>query len=297
MKKLTALFIILVTAPVFAAKINANTPIKWNMNVVNEALKRVKLSSFHVGGSAWFEEPRSLEDIALKCFAGQAEDYHGCDGQVYDGNQMPSLQECYERCKNLVDQLINVNNEIAGTAEFAGNTHSKSTCTSNNKTLWLDSEGVCIPKNSCMFNQYEHYCIQEDLDWFDYYKSPKGHLTSADVVNIYVREKLGLNCQVIEQEVYKEYGYTLIPCKGADNRILRFADSSYSATGNITGLLCLVVSGKGANVSVEGTICEDYSQEDCEQIKNFVGDRIRVEYKSYVHRSTGKTFYYCEIGG
>ena len=231
---------ILIATPCFARQIDANTPILWNLNVVAEACRRVDgVDLRYLTDNAWLEQPRSVTDVVSQCVIKERIYEHDCDGQIYYGVQMPTRQECYKRCEKLGEELIKVNNEIAYTAEFADKTNNKSTCKNYKKTLWLDSEGVCIPKNSCMFNQYIHYCLRDNIfEWVNYYNLPKDDdRTSAGIVNAVIKERFNLNCKVQEQEIYEEYGWVYVPCLGVDNRMLRFdKNSNYSVVLLIEGI-------------------------------------------------------------
>lgn len=278
MKKLTALFIVLITTPVFAVKIDANTPIEWNSVVVEEALKRVGLDWRSLGNHV-LDEPRSVSYIVSDCvyhtnlaLTDFANDFDR-DGNYLPGKEEEKKQKAKSLCKKFGEELININNEIASVADYAHNATTKSSCENNKKAIWVDRESVCVPKNPCMFNQYENYCIDTDLT--NYYEVPKGNIKSSEVVNIYVKH-LGFNCSVVEKDIFKEYGFTFVPCKGADYRVLKFDGEDVGQ--NVTDLFCFIVHGSMRfNHGGWPTICET-SQSSCEMIKGLVGNKIKVEY-------------------
>jgi hypothetical protein len=278
MKNLTTLFMILITTPVFAVKIDANTPIEWNSLVIEEALKRVGLGWGSLSNYDLVEQ-RSVSYLVSRCvywseyaLINRFTDF-GEDGNYLPGKEEEIKEKAKNLCKKFGAELININNEIASIADYAHNATTKSSCENNRKAIWVDSESMCVPKNPCMFNQYENYCIDTDLT--NYYEVPKGNIKSADVVNIYAKYQ-GFNCNVVEKDIFKEYGFTFVPCKGADYRVFKFDGGDVGQ--NVTDLFCFIVHGTmRLNHGGWPTICKT-SRSSCETIKGLVGNKINVEY-------------------
>ena len=142
--------------------------------------------------------------------------------------------------------------------------------------VWVEKTSACIPVNPCKSDDEqikEAYCI--DTLETNYYEVPEGHIKSAEVVNIYAKY-LGFNCKVVEKDIFKESGFTFVPCGGADYRVFKFDNEN--GKQNVTDLFCFMVHGT-AQVKYDGwpTICNT-SRSSCETIKGLVDNKINVEY-------------------
>ena len=142
--------------------------------------------------------------------------------------------------------------------------------------VWVEKTSACIPVNPCLSDDEqikEAYCIDTELT--SYYEVPKGHIKSAEVVNIYAKHQ-GFDCKVVEKDIFKESGFTFVPCKGADYRVFKFYGGD--AGQNVTDLFCFIVNGTmQVNHGGWPTICKT-SRSSCETIKGLVDNKINVEY-------------------
>lgn len=259
MKNLIALFMVLITTPVFAVKIDANTPIEWKCGVIREALKRsgaekVILDELLCDGA------QSVSELVSRCVS---------IGSYWHINDIS------EKCKKFGEELVVVNNE------FYTKLTDKSSCKKDQEFIWLDNKNICVPKNPCNSEMYSEYCEKhDDME----YIVPKGKATEIDVINMYAEYK-NFGCEVSKKLIFKDNGYVYVPCIGNNYKVFMFSENK--ELGILTDLLCR--SGFMVHHYGHPTYCRG-SEEKCNEIKKFVNGRIKVEWRKY---GDG---YCCQIG-
>ena len=126
----------------------------------------------------------------------------------------------------------------------------KAACKASDKTLWVERNQVCIPKNPCKDSKFEQYCNRDFRD----YQSPKGSNMYVHLINLYANAH-GLSCSAVPQDA-KWAGQDFVVCQGTDIMVFEFDDiENKEVLGFLPGVfssqlsstikaLCLAVGGK-----------------------------------------------------
>ena len=94
----------------------------------------------------------------------------------------------------------------------------KAACQSSDKTLWVERNQVCIPRNPCDNPNYEQYCNREfsNLQMVD--REYEG------IINYFAKVK-NLDCKAVPQKS-KLAGQDYVVCMGTDVMVFEFDDIS-----------------------------------------------------------------------
>lgn len=119
----------------------------------------------------------------------------------------------------------------------------KAACQSSDKTLWVESNQVCIPRNPCENPNYEQYCNRDFANM-----QVTGREYEA-IVNIFAEAKK-LDCKAVEQNG-KVFGEDYVVCMGNDVMVFKFDDINehFASTDNCLSedakhAVCIAVDGR-----------------------------------------------------
>lgn len=162
---------------------------------------------------------------------------------------------------------------VLASANAAETADIKAACQASDKTLWVERNKVCIPKNPCKDSKYEKYCnrIYKDLElWGNQYMI---------LVEAYAKGH-GLSCSPVDTKS-KMVGQDYIICMGDDVMVFEFDDISDTPpsfnqdkldefTLNYKRLLCEAIGG-----AYGSGICQNVSEHQCRQLDD-LADRYYV---------------------
>lgn len=195
---------------------------------------------------------------------------------------------------------------VLASANAAETADIKAACQASDKTLWVERNKVCIPKNPCKDSNYEKYCnrIYKDLEVFrldgdSNFVSPAAML----LVEAYAKGH-GLSCSPVDTKS-KMVGQDYITCMGDDVMVFEFDDvndtpvaASFSQsrineyTKKYRGLLCEAMGG----AHDESGVCHNVSKNQCEQLDNMADSYgaypIRTNWNCYGNHMDKCCIYY-----
>ena len=96
----------------------------------------------------------------------------------------------------------------------------KAACEESDKTLWVERNRVCIPRNPCNSSDQNilKYCNRTFAD----FESSGGTDAYIDLINIYAATH-GLDCRAVSQSA-KLFGQDYVVCQGTDVMVFEFDD-------------------------------------------------------------------------
>ena len=122
----------------------------------------------------------------------------------------------------------------------------RTACQNSDKTLWDESNSVCIPRNPCRDSKYERYCIRDlktiTTFWGNNY---------VDYINIYAKMH-NIDCRAVQQN--RDLGTDYVVCQGRDLKVFDFgntyAESSFSITP-VYEALCKIAGGRVTGIPAD----------------------------------------------
>lgn len=142
----------------------------------------------------------------------------------------------------------------------------KAACQSSDKTLWVERNQVCIPRNPCKDARYDKYCNRVFRDVQTHGNLYKG------LIELYA-DTHNLSCVPVEQDS-KAFGQDYVVCKGIDVMVFEFND--IHDTGSFWKLplnfykdlatgLCSAVDG-----TFDEDVCGGINRETCAKISQII---------------------------
>ena len=139
----------------------------------------------------------------------------------------------------------------------------KAACQSSDKTLWVESNQVCIPRNPCENPNYEQYCNRV------FANVQTGSDEYIEYINIYAKTH-NLNCNAVPQSA-KLIKDDYVVCMGNDVMVFEYDDIKETKEMSLTPkqtILCSIAGGKiGYYVWASGTpayfLCEGVNESMC----------------------------------
>lgn len=168
----------------------------------------------------------------------------------------------------------------------------RTACQNSDKTLWVERNQVCIPRNPCKSEKFNHYCS------FVFRNIETQGVGYKILVDLYARAH-NLSCKPVSQDA-KLVGQDYVVCDGTDVMVFEFDDIHDHAINKdmhylsrMTKALCSAVEGQKVGEDWSGQ-CST-SRENCQYIKD-----ILDEYGFVSSWSTQGAIYYegshiCDI--
>lgn len=107
---------------------------------------------------------------------------------------------------------------MVSSADAVDTAQIKAACQSSDKTLWVERNQVCIPRNPCKDSKFEKYCNKDFAD----FQSPAGSDMYISLINLYANSH-NLSCSAVRQEA-KWVGQDYVVCMGTDVMVFEFED-------------------------------------------------------------------------
>jgi hypothetical protein len=144
----------------------------------------------------------------------------------------------------------------------------RTACQSSDKTLWVERNQVCIPRNPCENQKFYHYCNRVF-----------GNVETQGVgyrilIDLYARAH-NLSCKPVNQDA-KLFGQDYVVCDGIDVMVFEFDDIHDHAINNIdylsrmTKALCTAVDGQKVGGDWTGKCMT--SKERCQNINDVLNE-------------------------
>ena len=160
---------------------------------------------------------------------------------------------------------------IISVANAADTDKIKVACQSSDKTLWVERNQVCIPRNPCDNSKYEQYCNRDFKD-----VESRHYLTFRNMIDLYA-ETHNLSCKSVNTES-KLVGQDYVVCMGDDVMVFEYNDisdnsliPSKSDIRNVAKGFCLAAGGKLLSDVEYGYNCGGLNESLCKKLSAAVG--------------------------
>lgn len=190
--------------------------------------------------------------------------------------------------KKLVCAIVGIMSISGVNANEVGIDQLRIACQSSEKTLWVERNQLCIPRNPCKSEKFEAYCnrLFKDIQTLDL-----GYMV---LIDIYAQTH-GLSCKPVRQDS-KLFGQDYVLCDGVDVMVFEFDDihnhSLLSVPEERLFGYCYAIGGQIGG-SDGKYVCFDVSKRDCD-----IAARIVEEYgfsKNYEYSVNESGQHYCYI--
>lgn len=139
----------------------------------------------------------------------------------------------------------------------------KIACQNSDKTLWVERDQVCIPRNPCDNPNFSKYCNR------DFANTQVGKGDDQILINVYA-EKNGISCKAVPQES-KLVGQDYVVCQGDDVMVFEFDDiSDMNRTSGVSSIdvrrtLCELIGGGYSDMDdkADPLVCTGVSEYEC----------------------------------
>lgn len=142
----------------------------------------------------------------------------------------------------------------------------KTACQSSDKTLWVERNQVCIPRNPCKDEKYKQYCNRQ---FKDVQTRDVGYMV---LVDLYAQAH-NISCKPVRQDA-KLVGQDYVVCQGNDVMVFEFDDISdfvlldVSYENEMRKELCKAVGGVIYEGEKGSGFCHQTTEEKCNLAQN-----------------------------